>query len=385
MNKQFDWNDYLPSYFEDQLNYLTSYDKTNLLIVEGSKDKLFYQPIIANYHLKNPKTNKTQQFDLLKQFIYPNPFENNNTINSGCRFHNTYNESDVKIYAFDYVINAIKYFNNCNLDNLFAFGIIDKDMGHNFGDVKNLSMSYYHDIETTLIVLFLPSYLVKKNQIVSKDMITSLTKILLYCFKQGVLEYTSILFEKEHPENIEINEKIKRISHISFQKNMSKNQIEGLFYSSKNEFIFDIDNYLKNYPKYSGEVKSNTISLSEFQNAYNEFLKNYNENLEALNIESIDLEAIIKDWLNKKLIITEDDENKFNIIFQLINGHRLVEQIMLYSKKTHKRIITERSEEEFKNYIRDELILRDGNYDILFSNSPLMEFRDYQIDNELLK
>lgn len=335
------------TFMQSYLKFINNYFQYNngkkvpILFVEGPTDKDFYYKVFEDTELKIPKINIQHNFapkDYGKDAKHDksgnelwiegwgNPFKDEATelVKRG-----TSEESFRR--NFDFVIAATYYAKPTLYDNLYGnidcFGFVDKDFGKFDVDGKtllsygldgsnrNISITEFHDRETTVFYNFFPLWYQENNAVVQDDFVEKLRKILIFAAKQGVMEQQSIV-----SGNCKI---LKAISNFNFDYLKGKGgktkkelwtKIKNICCLNKGHLTdFDFEKYFD----WCKETEANNLGqwFGVYQDNLEYFFNTCNDEFSKINITN----KMLLDWLEGG---KENEELKS--VFNLANGHMLL-------------------------------------------------------------
>jgi len=395
MSKENNWSKYIASIFSNLYTGMTFCSPSQVLIVEGKTDFRFYHGLLNNAYFTDDNGRK-YKFNINNQ----NTIFGAKTAKGDSLIEDTYKIQDGG-YNSDFVIEAIKYYQS-NLDkfkHLYCFGIIDKDFGH--AGITELNKEYfskyqYHDRETTLLFYYLRTF-ISKYCIKSDESIQNITTAFRDCFEQGILEKASFIAEKRNNEDETLKCYVKKIQEVS----------KYYFDNNQNKSHFGLDckigDYLKNYKKY---IKLNDIENKLIDSVLENFIKVYLETRDKYIQNGFEesFDTLIKKWiLNEEL---DGKENKrISRIFDCCNGHYLLNQFIINEDKIYGFKIKNKfnelldsnvihyvcgddlkkleSDEKLVCIIRDDIILKQNEFENFFEKNPLVEYKKIRKDKGL--
>lgn len=327
-----------------------------------------------------------------------------------------------KYYNFKFPIKCLDVYNKIKLNHIDIFGIIDQDFGHNeiYSDgklIKNLSVSKFHDRETTFMRYSLQNYVKKADSHIKPELINKIVDVLKYSTKQGILEKSSfILNQLKNDPSYCINESLfsecyNKITAYTKSKLESDYPNNLRFY----DYLFFTDDKLR----FSGHSQLNIKSLKSYFiykfhindssdpdaitakgiytsviNEINRIFTDFCSLIGCSNDETsfdASLDNIIRNWLNSSDY--DLDNIAINRIFEYSNGHIILRHLLLdngnsklfYKNKSSRDVdLLNTHDDDFEadllNLFIDELNISD--IDVILNNSPLKEYISYRNNGE---
>lgn len=329
--------------------------KTPLLFVEGVSDIKFFYPLLEAAKFEYDGriiTLKIAEANIISDFI-----KNVSKITEESFPHKPdkqiqYKDKQIQYEGpkYEFVSESIKTYENnrTRFNKIDCFGIIDKDFGHDIGDLHNISDTKCHDRETTILRCCFPELI----DDCSDKSIDVLRKILNVLVKQGIMEEISHTFG-EPP--------LTEISHDYFKDNIKDNNVDFL----EKDFI---EKYLdSNYDEY--------IDEKYFLDFYSEVRKKFSDvDYKLMN----KLPTLLKRWLIDKSTSEEDDKN-LDYIFDYCNGHYIL-QLMCKNNMAFRPEFKE--EYDIIHYILNKVLKGKRKYISLFEMKPFDVYKEYREKNK---
>lgn len=340
----------------NRYEYVKKNKKIHLLIVEGSSDKNFYH-LVLNFDIMNDDKKKYRfnisekniMYDISNCFIdvkRPDQMYLNKMVKE---LKDNYESLDNNLmYKYDFVIECINKYLEMEekLKYIDCYGIIDRDFGHKVSEEK-MSITATHDFETNLIRCYMDDYFELLDSDSRSKALLVLTNAIDFSFRQGILERESFKYVQKNPEML--NRTIVNFTHNTFK------------YGSKTTDFsnYDFDSYLEEYNVF-----------------YKELIENYKKEIELVYTFKDELQDILKRWLIEKNPSTVD-EKRLDRIFQYVNGHILMNQLILNGKDLFK-LSNDLNEEIFINNFIEKIIKI--KYQRIYKTLPLKKYKDYRIE-----
>lgn len=339
---------------------------SHVLFVEGRTDKDFFN-VFLNRSCFLYKDKKIR-FKTDEKSILPAP----NQSYEFCKKSNPYqtnkkNREQISSYkAVAYILETYERYKD-EIPNINCYGLIDKDLGHDdlIENIENIGMTKFHDRESSILRYCLPAFVKScPNKTAS---IKTLSEILAFSYKQGMIEKLSQSWEKSRYYSFKESQYFRAISHEYIKNNSDR------FNFSKDEAFFE--NYLKR-----GKWKEAVVGLQKLESEANiyDFVDDcMKEILDGFRNEN-ELPKILEKWL----IDDEFGPNNSNLklidkVFTFSNGHILLNQMALNSKD----FLNLSNEKELMDYFLSEIIIKDEKYKVIFDDIPLNKYRVFREDN----
>lgn len=349
-------------------------NKYHILIVEGKTDKDFFGVFLtgSRFIYQNQSISfKTDEKSILM------PFDQSY---SRCKNSNPWRGPDCPndYLHYEAVVEILRTFNEMKeqINSIDCYGLIDRDLGHEniIENVDNIGMTQYHDREPSILRYCLPEF-VKRCQ--SKETsVNVLSKIINFCFKQGVVEQTSHSFETDNGSSQFYKESLPDFRLLSHKYFMDRSKD---FNFSENEKFFD------GYLKQNGWREAFDYYKKRPRNEENvdDFVDEANDLIASKFKFEKRLHSILDDWLIEGKRTFEKEIDNF---FKTINGHIFLNQMALNSsyfsiklKPADKGCLDLSSDKKIIDYFLRYILVENGKeYQILFNDSPLNEYKKYR-------
>lgn len=361
---QEEWKSYLYNCYKTTIAGLAFAKQTQnrLLFVESEHDQKTYCSLLNLPVIKNADT---LDISLEKQYIRPaseivsdwyNPEEENKTIEN-CVPGNIYaqhaqpkkTKKRRKPAVFSAVVDVVKCcYDHADLRSKYdSYGFIDKDTdGHKeLIHALPIATTEMHDRETTIFRYCFPDCFAKMANQESVE--ESLTKIIEYAYRQGLLEITSFSYKDESNFSLII----KKIVHDELIVTDDSKKMPSLYWIMKNEK--SVKRGFRNYIWSKKQEHTNELKESDtprFEAFYKDF------EILCENEINYDIKTLINRWLNKKL--EENDEEKLDKIFTTCNGHIIISFIIALERRSFKlrdlyKFVGTKQQEAVVKYIFD--------------------------------